>query len=292
MDNGMQATKLRYALPLLLLALPSCGEKPDPKLTQFTQELVVEGSIETGRFSRVFITRNIPYYVQLDSADFMYLMIRQASVFVSDGERQEALTLRYDENLFPPFYYQGTQIRGEAGKTYSLTINHGSETQLRATTTLPPAVQVDSIWFQPIASNPERGTINLRIINPNTGYHYRILTMIQSEQSRYYPTLIANFSAALFNDSIQILSLRKGPESYMELDSVEYYFSSSDTIHVKVCTMDDAQLEFWSSYQQEVAGGSNPFTASARSLVSNIEGGLGNWGGYGVTLYKFIPGVK
>ncbi len=76
----------------------------------FVPSIVVDGRIENNDYPRVFLTRNIPYYVSIDSTDIIYLVLRQAKVTVSDSVNSEVLTLMYDKNLFPPFYYQGTEL--------------------------------------------------------------------------------------------------------------------------------------------------------------------------------------
>lgn len=56
-----------------------------------------------------------------------------------------------------------------------------------------------------------------------------------------------------------------------------------DVIVVKFCTIDKAHYEFWRTFETAVAGVSNPFAAPT-TVRTNVKGGLGIWGGYGISL--------
>jgi hypothetical protein len=281
-------TSLLFFL-FVLIFMAGCEEKPELSDTEFLEALVVEGRIESGQFARVFITRNIPFYVHIDSADFPYLVIRQAKVEVSDGVQSEVLVLRYDKKIFPYHYYQGVKIRGVPGKSYTLKITHG-EKELIASTTIPHVPMVDSVWFSYNHHKQGLGTINVAI-SDEQGYkpYYRIYTMNTPSQNRYFPALISNFDSRFFIGNKYTLSLSKGPESYMRIDNSEFFFADTDSVMVKVCAIDEQQFRFWSSYQMQVTGGSNPFAASSSNVNSNIIGGLGNWGGFAVAYKPWLP---
>ncbi|NJK95821.1 MAG: hypothetical protein HC905_13735 [Bacteroidales bacterium] len=82
----------------------------------YEPSIIVDGTIELNDFPKVILTRNIPYYISIDSADMIYLVLRQAKVTVTDGEKTEILTLKYKKDVFPPFYYQGNEIKGKQGE--------------------------------------------------------------------------------------------------------------------------------------------------------------------------------
>lgn len=254
----------------------------------FVPSIVVDGRIESNDYPRVFLTRNIPYYVNIDSSDIVYLVLRQAKVTVSDGVNSEILTLIYDKDLFPPFFYQGTEMTGEAGKTYDLKVEYGS-TVLTASTTIPMPVYADSVWFQPKDDDPDLGEILVKLKDPIEKNYYKIYTRIEGKQKNFYPALISNFDDQLFNGEMFTFHLQRGPESYLDLNQKNFEFSSKDTVYVKVCTLDEQNFAFWQSYQNEVTNGANPFASSFHEIKSNIKGeGIGIWGGFGSTIYKVI----
>ena len=67
------------------------------------------------------------------------------------------------------------------------------------------------------------------------------------------------------------------------------YFQQGDTIAIKFCTIDQSHFQFWESFEIAAFNNGNPFAAPS-TIKTNIEGGLGVWGGYGVT-YDTIVAV-
>lgn len=277
----------------LLMSILFLSCQKEENLTGYTPSLVIDGRIESGGYPRVAITRNIPYYANIDSADMLKLVIRQAKVTVSDGTSSEILTLKYDENVFPPFYYEGNELSGEAGKTYTLTVEWGT-TVLTATTTIPAPIKPDSVWFEPLADNPEKGKVCVKLRdNAAENNYYKMFTRIVGQQYEFVPTLISNFDDKAFNGNTFIFSLNKGPESYINMTGNDFYFNRKDSIWVKVCTLDKQHFSFWRSYQQEIANSGNPFASSFHTIESNIKGdGLGVWGGFGTYSTKIGKGQK
>lgn len=274
---------------LLLMTIIGC-ERENPKTDDgFQPGIVVEGHIEQGDYPLVYLTRNIPYYAKIDSADIVYLVIRQAKVEVSDGIQSEILTLMHDQQHFPPFYYRGTELTGKTGSTYTLTITYGSDT-LTATTTIPLPVKPDSVWFHPEDGEPGRGKIFLRINDdPAVKNYYRMFTCVPSKQSDFYPTLNSTYNDKNFNGTQFTFQLNQGPESYINLNQKDYLFDLKDTILMKICTLDEIHYNFWVSYNSEILNAGNPFATSFHGIASNIHGkGYGIWGGYGVTVVPVI----
>jgi hypothetical protein len=279
--------KIRLFIAVSFIFLIACQK--EGYITEFTPAIVVDGSIENDNFPRVFLTRNIPTYIRIDSADFGKLVLRQAKITVSDGEQSEILTLKYDKGLFPPFYYEGNELQGKAGKTYFLTIVYGNDT-LTSSTTIPNPVKPDSVWFRIKPDSPDEGLIMVKLKDdPDTTNYYKMFTRIQGKQTDYYPTLNSVFSDRWINGQTTVLELNKGPETYLDMYNESFYFSKNDTIWLKVCTLDKPGFDFWNSYRDEVANGSNPIASSYHTIPSNIKGkGLGIWGGFGTCIFRVI----
>jgi hypothetical protein len=275
------------AILALLLVVVCCSENTSYDLA-YEPAIVVDGQIELNGYPKVFLTRNIPYYVQIDSADLQYLVLKQAKITVSDGHQSEILTLKFNKKEFPPYYYQGNEIMGKAGKTYSLTIEYGEKT-LTATTTIPAPVFLDTAWFQVNTPGDSLGKIHA-ILPDKAGEHnyYRTLTRIRNRQSEFYPTLISVFDDQYFDGLDYIFHLNKGPETYLDINTADFFYKKGDTITLKICTLDKAHHAFWLSYQNEVSNGANPFASSFHKVESNITGGKGIWGGMGSTNYLLV----
>jgi hypothetical protein len=271
----------------IVFAAYSCQQ--ENYVTDFTPSIVVDGRIESNGYPYVFLTHNIPYYVDIDSNQIEYLVLRQAKITVSDGESSEILTLKRDKKLFPPFYYQGNELMGEPGKTYALTVEYGN-TILTATTTIPFPVTPDSAWFQPKRDTPDKGLILVRLHdNPNETDYYKMFTRIEGKQTGFIPTLLSDYSDKWINGQNYVFQLNKGPDTYLNMNDADFYFSRNDTISLKVCTLDKEHFDFWYSYRNEVANGANPLASSYHTINSNIKGdGIGIWGGFGVTIIRVI----
>jgi hypothetical protein len=277
-----------FYIMLLCLFLFSCEEKSD-YFSGFTSTIIVEGKIELNGYPKVILTRNIPYYAQIDSADLIKMVLRQAKVTVSDGEKTEILTLKFNSKEFPPYYYQGNELIGKAGKTYYLTIDYG-KIQLTATTTIPNPVSLDSVWFKPNSPGDSLGKIYALLQDdPEQHNYYRIYTKIRSKQTEYYPTLISTYDDKFFNGKDYTIQLSKGPESYLDLKNVIYDYTQGDTVYVKIATIEKAVFDFWAGYKNEVVNGANPFASSYHVIKSNIVGdGKGIWAGYGSSVYMVV----
>ena len=268
--------------------LISCSKDNTANSGAFQPEIVVEGSIEQGGFPLVYLTRNIPYYTNVDSADFINLIIRQAKVVVSDGENTEVLTLMFDQQHFPPYYYRGIVLTGQVGKTYQLQIFYGSDT-LSAITTIPVPVAIDSAWLQSLNGNPDQSVVFATIHDdPLVVNYYRTFTFSPLTQPGFYPTLESVFNDKLFNGKEYTFELNKGPVTYLNLQNFNDYFKMTDSVYVKIQTMNQTQYQFWSDIQSEILNTGNPFASSFHSVNSNIKGnGVGIWGGYGATI-KYV----
>jgi len=265
--------------------LLSCKDQTSYE-ADYTSTIIVEGKIELNGYPKVILTKNIPYYAEVDSADLLSLVLRQAKVTVSDGEKSEILTLRFNKDEFPPFYYEGNELTGEAGKTYYLTIDYGQK-KLTATTTIPAAVALDSVWFQPNSPGDSLGKIDALLRDDaNEHNYYKLFTQVKSKQTQFYPTLISIFNDQLFNGITYTFHLSKGPESYLDLNSTDFNYKRGDTVFLKISTIDEVTFTFWQGYQNEVSNGANPFASSYHKIESNIVGeGKGIWGGYGSAVY-------
>jgi len=74
-----------------------------------------------------------------------------------------------------------------------------------------------------------------------------------------------------------------------DINGLRDYFKEGDTIAIKFCTIDQPHFQFWQSFEIAAFNSGNPFAAPA-TIKSNINGGLGVWGGYGV-VYDTIVAI-
>ena len=78
------------------------------------------------------------------------------------------------------------------------------------------------------------------------------------------------------------------PDTTLEAgDPRSFYWSVGDEVVVKYATMDYTTYRFWFTKEANEQSNGSPFSAPV-TTISNINGGLGVWGGYGVALDTVI----
>ena len=275
-------------LSFLALVMISCNDEMNLDIPDPVDLIVVDGWIENDQFAKVLLTRNSPYFSSIDSASIRSLVLTRAKVILSDGEKSEILILRKNENYFPPYIFEGNEIIGKTGKTYSITAEYGGK-MANAFTTIPSIVILDTAYFKLEENSDSLGTIFIEFRDPPESKNfYRVLTKRKSQDPRYYSTMVMALDDDLFSGEQFGFSISRGPESFISSYGHEY-FKLGDTVSIKFCTIDKAHYEFWNSFQDEAFNSSNPFASSFSVIKSNVQGdGLGIWGGYGVSYHNLI----
>ncbi len=252
---------------------------PDP-----VSKIVVEGVIEQDEAPYVFLTRNAPFFGSFDLNDFEQYLVRGAKVTVSDGNITDTLsevcfTVSNDGRSFLVCIYIAANpiLKGEIGKTYFLRIESEDEV-LTAQTKIPDLLALDSLWWEP-HENPENDSlvsVIARITDPDTvGNYVRYFSQRNSEP--FYPVFVTD--DRFFNGQTFRFPLRRGQDPDAEFDNVTYgYYWRGDTVTVKWAAIDKPHYDFWNTLSYEMSSG-GPF-GSATVIKSNINGGLGVWGGY------------
>ncbi|WP_207427793.1 DUF4249 domain-containing protein [Pedobacter sp. SYSU D00535] len=263
-----------------LAALFGCKKEEQSVYGHYKPRFVVEGWIEQGDYPHVILTHNIPFFTSLDSAQLSEVVIRWAKVSVSDGQTTEVLTAKKDNDYFPAYIYKGNELRGMPGKTYTLTIEYAGNT-LTSTTSIPPKVPLDSVWFIPKGDGLDKVQLQLRFKdNPSEKNYYKIYTKTSSNK-RYIPTLLSNHDDKYFNGKLLTLQVNRGPENNLTVEN-QPYFNKGEAVMIKFATIPKEGFDFWSTFQDEVINSSNPLVGSTGKIKSNIQGpGLGIWCGYG-----------
>ena len=264
------------------VVLISCNNDDISKQISVESKIVVEGSIEEGDVAKVILSRSVPIGSLVDSTTILNYVIRSAKITVSDGENKEVLRLKRDNDRIPPFVYFGSEIIGEAGKTYTLKIEYLNK-RISGTTTIPQSVPIlyaDYIKNKPADKN---GYVFIKFKDPvNEKNFYQVETLLDKQDSIYIPALYGNLNDDNFIAPEVSFQIFRG-KSFSFEDHSDYKpnFEDGDLIYVKLRTMNKAGFEFWNSWQNETINGRSPIFPNATSLKSNIEGGIGIWCGYG-----------
>ena len=264
------------------VVLTSCNNDDISKQISVESKIVVEGSIEEGDVAKVVLSRSVPIGVAVDSSTILNYVIRSAKITVSDGENEEVLRLKRDNDRIPPFVYFGSEIIGEAGKTYTLKIEYLNK-RISGTTTIPQSVPILSADYIKNKPADKYGYVFIKFKDPvNEKNFYQVETLLDKHDSIYIPALYGNLNDDNFIAPEVSFQIFRG-KSFSFEDHSDYKpnFEDGDLIYVKLRTMNKEGFEFWNSWQNEIINGQSPIFPNTTSLKSNIDGGIGVWSGYG-----------
>jgi hypothetical protein len=256
--------------------------------------IVVEGYIESGKAPYVILTKNSPYFQEVDLNSLQNLLIFDAFVTVSDGLITDTLQFGINPDQFPYAYYTGSKIIGQEGKSYELRIIRGKDS-LYAQTSIPMAVPIDSLVFKGEPDFADTlGYVWLYFSDPaaKTNY-YRQMNMVLGVDSFFVHPFSSILDDKILNGQLFQLPTYHGftgtqgaaqDTSEMENDDFSFYFKEGDKVVIKLSSIDVETYLFWKTLEAQAKSGGNPFATPA-NVFSNIKGGgIGIWGGYGVWL--------
>jgi hypothetical protein len=269
----------------------SCERDITVDLPEAEQKIVVEGYIEPGEKAVVMLTRSASFFAPVDSASLVSYLVLNALVTVSDGITTDTLTATIDTNYYVPLVYKSQTLVGQVGRTYSLTVVADGKT-LTSVTTLPQPVPLDSVWFKIQEGRDSLGFAWAHLTDPDTlGNCYRWFAKRLHKDKRFLPPPGSVFEDKFINAKSFDFAYNRGsePNSETEEDTEgeRGYFKRGDTIAVKFCAIDRTHFEFWRIEIIQEQNNGNPF-ASPAPIPTNINGGLGIWGGYTSTYDTII----
>lgn len=277
-------------LILLLAAFSSCRKNVTVKLPEYTEKLVVEASIETGQPAQVLLSVTAPYFGNVDLTDPTKFFVKGAFVTVSDGTQTDTLI-----EPFPAtgYYYQGSKVMGQVGKTYFLTI-HANGKSYTATTSILNPIALDSIY-----TKHEKDSLGFcwghLTDPPGVGNCYRWFAK-RLMQDQFFA---APFNSAFDDKFVDGKSFDFGYERPPQPDKHEEYnaepdvsrgyYRVGDTIVVKFCTIGIPEYLFWRSYYDNKSSNGNPFS-SPSNLQNTIQGdaAIGAFCGYSTTFDTLV----
>lgn len=288
------------AAVLLAAGLGSCEKDISIALHDTEQEIVVDGSIESGRAPVVILTRSLDYFSRLDTALLKDLFVHDAVVTVAE-EGGNTVTLReyQQDTLSGKYYYYSSDtsdphpFRGRPGKTYRLEITAGTA-RLQAVTAIPAGgFRLDSLWWIPGIRDEKPDSTQLylmaRIVDPpEPGNHARYFTRRNHEP--FLPGLNSVANDEITNGTTFDFLIDRGISKNDMIDFDDYgYFDPGDTVTLKFCNIDKSTFDFWSTWEYAWSSSGNPFS-SPIAVKSNIQGGLGYWGGYAAQYRTLVIG--
>lgn len=292
----------------------SCEKDVTVNLPQGIEKIVVEGHIEQNQPPYVILTKSVAYFAPADINSFTNLFVHDAVIVVSDGTLSDTLVeycaneldslmltivaeylgipsndlsasnyCIYTVNIMDLIF--GKPMLGEIGKGYRLTIYADGDT-LTSYTTIPYPVHLDSVWFGVQKGYEPDGWAWAKLSDPDTiGNAYRWFAKLYGEQTFTAPDGSA-FNDQFFNGQKLDFFYDKGQSEFSDSahSGISHHmYQPGDTIIIKFCSIDLPHYFFIRSFETAMFSNSNPF-ATPTPVKTNIKGGLGVWGGYGVTL--------
>lgn len=276
----------RICALLLICMLMSCEEERTD--IEYSPSLVVEGWIENGEFPVVILTRSVPIMTEDIYADDLWeYVVRWATVTVSCGDNSVVLTGKYDNRYFPPYIYTTGRMRGESGKTYSLSIDY-KEFHATGETFVPEPKRLDSLRIDKVAGNDTLYTITACFTDDIAEKNYYQFFTKRGNQSRQF--LAAYLSSVNDNVLTGYTEMPIYQGHFFGNKDYTPYFTSGDTVVVKFAHVDSLSYSFWSEYDKAISLSNNMMFPKSTNLPNNICGGIGYWCGYGsTTTYVIMP---
>lgn len=297
------------ALLALAALLAACEKEFVPDTPPGAEQLVVEGYIEAGDRPTppyVILTRNVPFFTEFKANELSDLFVHDARVQVSDGTQTVDLTELCLAELTPEqrelaatflgfeadsvgfnfcaYVDLSGRLTGQEGKTYTLLVEAEGRT-LRATTTTPLRAELDSLRFLPPPGEPNDTLAQLRCVladPPGVVNYYRYMTSING--GSFLAGLNSVFEDRLFDGERFEFPLPKSEPRGAEFDPATFgLYRLGDTVTIKWATIDKTHYDFWNTLEFN-ASNQGPFSSYTR-IASNVEGGLGIWGGLTAAYY-------
>jgi hypothetical protein len=279
---------LPYLLIFVIYFFSSCQKEIDVKIPDYEQKLVVDGTIEPGEKPVVILTWTAPYFGNQNYSNFQQYFVENAEVIVSDGSASDTLYQPLP-GVFPA--YTSTNLIGQIGKTYTLTIIVNNQTYT-AVTTILPAIPLDSLYFKPDL-NDTLGFLWAHFKDPEVpGDFYRWFAKRINKDDRFLAPFGSATDDKFFNgkefDFPNARGMEPNSQNPDDKSDERGYFKKGDSVMVKFCTIGEKEYRYFRSYYQNLSSNGNPFSAPS-TLESNISNGaIGLWCGYGT----FFKGVR
>ena len=301
---------LIFVTAILSILFTSCEEEYIPVNSGEGPKYVVEGYIEAGDDplpAYVILTRTFDFYSEIGPEQFSNAFVHDADVRVSDGTIEIVLDEICFEDLPPDIRQEVAaqfgfnadslevnfcvyidvfnQLQPQVGKTYDLRIEKDGDI-ITATTHLPEHVPLQNIHFLPPPGQANDSLAQLRVTisdPPGVRNYYRYFIATNGGAFR---TFFSSVEEDLFFDGKTFeFPLYNPRTSGSDIDSDEFgLYIVGDSITIKWCSIDEAHFDFWNTLEFSNAN-QGPFSSYTR-LQSNINGGLGIWGGYSVSYYR------
>lgn len=308
--------KIIYILTAsLLLLVTSCEKEIDIDLPQAEEKLIVEGKIEIDAFPYIILSKSTGYFDPTDEQSVADSYVSDATITISDGtvtntmtkicsgtltnaqKDQLSIALGVPRGILNSFNICGfldLTMTGEAGKTYSISIDYKGE-EYSGSTTIPNPVPLDSTWFEVFGDRDSLGFLYANLTEPGATrdqyrwYARRInkytfgANVGEVKDNDFLPPTSSVFDDEFVNGTSFEFGYNRarGTNKADDQQPERSFYKVGDTVIVKFCSIDKNVYNFIDKAEEQIASNGSPFAAPV-NIVSNISNGaLGLWAGYG-----------
>lgn len=269
-----------------MLSVIACKPDLNYELHGFDEKIIVEGRIAYNEYPKVYLSLNVPLWQELDSVVLMEKVIRTAKVTISDGEKSEILTSKWDTEHYPPYVYMGTSLKGETGKTYTIEITYSGYT-VSASTTIPQNPEILGFEFTPSNISDSLKVLTANIKMTDMEQAYRIYSQKKQDNEFVETKVIYNENLNLKGN--QQFLVNPAPNSELASFDEGGYFKTGDSILVKILSIDADATSFFKAFSVKSGVGADVDISQITQLNSNIsEPGFGIWYGAGIKTYRLV----
>ena len=307
-----------FRLVFLLTILSACETAIEIDINSESSQLVVEGYIQQGYPAYVYLTKSASYFNPIDSNTLNNISVDDAKVFIERDDGVIHQLTHINQNLldslglsdtinmplnalYIDLSYQEDEF-SQIGYKYKLRIEYNGDI-ISARTYIPPQYPIDSVWVKRKDSleSDYKCYIWARINDPDTLgnsaiIHFKRDLGWKPMDPLFIPCAISARTDDLINgENFEAFFARSGRFSDDDGVLLPFYgdrvidgeFVRKDIVILRLSHVDQRTYKFWRSAERMKDASGNPFS-EPMNLYSNIDGGLGIWGGYGVSYY-YIP---
>lgn len=280
--RNMRRNNLTMAIIVMLMPLFWACSSDSSSDSTSSDEVVVEGWIASGEFPVVVVSSTLALTEREQEVSAITDHVDHwARVTVSDGDREVVLMGKSDSRYMPPFIYTTTDMRGETGKTYRLTIET-KDRRATAVTTIPEAVPLDSV-DEELHDNLPLGRRLYAVFNNPGGTRFYGLFYIVGQNSQQ-PTLstMGVFDNTMINEGAVRYPINIS-DNLVEDRKSSIFEVRPQYIGIRLVTFDKESYDFWRDYQDIYTMSGNFFMPFTTGIRGNVTGAYGYWSGMGLS---------
>lgn len=252
--------------------------------------LIVEGWIEADRHPVVMLHKSYiadtAKHTSTIEQTLRQHIVNWGKVTISDGENEVIMIGRLDTLYMPPYYYTTADMKGEVGKTYTITAEYEGQI-VSGTTTIPQPADFSEIHVNQTTDSTVR--ISAKIIDTTEiGQRKYALFSRRISEKQFLLNMLGVFTKTSTSDTIEVLVNAPTSSILSQSKSVNLDYNKGDTILLRLSTMDDTSYKFWSAFSSISVASGVFFYPVYTNFPSNMSNDRGYFCGYGSTTHILI----